>query len=146
MLWSCNSNSVLQWLHHKLPKCNVHRPVYLIELHNFAVLFAKIQHRCKSFALWLLEDSSTKKVIYKCQFWMLCTFGPYGSECLHTVKILMGITDNCGPEKSWSITVAKYKKSLFQQYTDLCLFKEILFSINMLVSVFSSNFSFCLRM
>lgn len=72
---------------------------------------------------------------------MVCALGPYGSECLHSVKILMEITDNFGPEKNWSITVAKYKKSLFQQYADMCIFKEILFSI----SVFSSNF-FCLRM
>jgi len=145
MFWSCNGYSALQWLHHKLPLLHVHRPVYMIELHNFAFLFVKIQHRYKSFALWFKENNSLKKVVYKCQFWMLCTLGPYGSECLHIVNILTGITDNYGSEKSWNIAVAKYKKSLFQQFLDFCLFKEIFFSISMLVSVFSSNF-FCLRM
>lgn len=72
----------------------------MIELYNFAVLFAKIRHRYKSFALWFVEDSSIKKVEYIYQFWMLCTLDSCGSECLHSVKILMGITDSYGPEKS----------------------------------------------
>jgi len=145
MLWSCNSYSALQWLHHKLPLCHVHRPVYVIELYNFAVLFAKIRHRYKSFAVWFVEDNIIKKVVYTCQFWIICTLDPYGSDCLHILKILMTITDNYGPEESWSIAVAKYKNSFVQRFTDLCIFKEIFFSMSMLVTVFSSNF-FCLRM
>ena len=71
---------------------------------------------------------------------MLCILGLFGSECLHSMKILMGITDKYVPKKSWSIAVAKYMNILFEQYTDLCVFKKIFFSVGMLVSVFSSNY------
>lgn len=127
ILWSCNGYSAFHWHHHKFPLYHVHRPVYLIEWHNFAVRFAKIQYSYKISALCFLEVSSINKVVYKCQYWRLCILGPYRSECLHTVKILMGITDNYGQERSWSIAVAKYKNSLFQQYTDLCFSGNFLF-------------------